>query len=72
MLPAEQFVGQVQPPDAEVGGDDSGRQVLLAQPRGDLDAEAVVAEEHVADPRDEHLLTHRGSSTSGSTSVVVK
>jgi hypothetical protein len=51
----EQVVRQVHAPDAVVGHPYPGRQgVLRGQPPDDLGAEAVVAEEEVADPGHQH------------------
>ena len=59
---------QVDAPDAEVGHGDTLGQVLVGEAADDLAAKGVVAEEDVADSRNEHLLGHASTSGRASTS----
>jgi hypothetical protein len=76
----EQVVGQVHPADAVVGDVDTLRHLTRVDPAYDLDAEAVVPEEDVADPGHQHPrgagrgATHGAGSSapSGSTSSGAK
>src|SRR5438309_747664 len=60
----EERVGEIEAADSEVLHLHALRQRPLREPPGDLDAEPVVAEEDVADPRDQDALHGRDSSSS--------
>ena len=67
VVPVEQLVREVHAADAEVLDPDVVRRRLGPRDHavGDLDAEAVVAEEDVADARNEDARRHRIASASG-------
>ena len=66
----EQLVGQVDAADAEVADLDARPATAAGQPLHDLDAEAVVAFEDVAEPG--HQDAHHASTRIGSTSSGAK
>ena len=61
VVAVEQLVGEVDAADAEVGDPHAVGHRRARRAVGDLDAEAVVAEEDVADPGDEHPRSRRRS-----------
>src|SRR5689334_15235161 len=66
LVAVRELVGEIESANAEVSNGDPGRQRLFGERAGDGAAEAVVAEEDVADAGHEHV--HSGPAVSGASS----